>query len=89
MVTETDAIMAGFRCDDHTMKFRVKADMNDEFWAAIEYLKRWIPRSERTWDEDNKQWVIVRTPNNENVLKAVFANGEACIRYADAQLKLF
>ena len=76
-----------FRRDGDWYKFRVKG--GDYFYEAISELKHRIPFKERRWKEDQKEWEVLATPENEAALARIFENGASCIGLVKSQMRLF
>ena len=83
------ALLRNFRKDDGNETFTFHITGKDEdFEAALFMLKRRIPSTLRTFDDETKFWTVRRNPETEKALKEIFRNGEQVITLVDAQLRL-
>ena len=61
----------------------------DDFWIALEELKRRIPPQQRNYDAElNHQWSVEITDFNRDVLMDTFENGKHAITMIENQLCL-
>lgn len=83
------AHLVNFRRADDFYHFRIRSENGrEDFFAAIDALKREIPAKDRWFDVPTKIWQVLITPENEEALKEIFENGEQAIYDLKAQLLL-
>ena len=87
-MAETEALLVDFEGDDEEYTFALKG-YGDEFWDALDALKKAIPGRQRTYDPDDHLWTVKATPENEEALSRIFTNGKSCILTVKSQMMLF
>jgi len=74
---------------EHDGRFYIRFGSGDDFADKLAAFKKAFAINERRWHEQDKQWSVWATPENEAKLAAIFPNAAECFAILRAQLPLF